>query len=77
FISFPIGATLPMLAILMVNRSYKVASTYFGVLLALIITGYLAARIGNNDRKKGITRNVLSGLFTMTATYLIGRLLHK
>ncbi|WP_338417278.1 VIT1/CCC1 transporter family protein, partial [Oenococcus oeni] len=57
--------------------SYKVASTYFGVLLALIITGYLAARIGNNDRKKGITRNVLSGLFTMTATYLIGRLLHK
>ncbi|WP_338396494.1 VIT1/CCC1 transporter family protein, partial [Oenococcus oeni] len=46
-------------------------------LLALIITGYLAARIGNNDRKKGITRNVLSGLFTMTATYLIGRLLHK
>ncbi len=77
FISFPIGATLPMLAILLVSRSYKVASTYFGVLIALIITGYLAALIGNNDRKKSMIRNVLSGLFTMTTTYLIGRLLHR
>ncbi|WP_439425514.1 VIT family protein [Oenococcus alcoholitolerans] len=74
FFSFPLGATLPMAAILLVPKSYKIFSTYVGVLIALVITGFFAARIGQANVKNGIVRNVISGLFTMTATYLIGGL---
>ncbi|MFT8813239.1 VIT family protein [Oenococcus sp.] len=74
FISFPLGACLPMAAILLVPKVMKIASTYTGVLIALVLTGFFAAKIGNANVKNGITRNVVAGLFTMTATYLIGGL---
>ncbi|MDN6899988.1 VIT family protein [Oenococcus sicerae] len=77
FVTFPLGALLPMSAILASPKNLKIISTYAAVMIALILTGYFAAKIGNADTRNGIVRNVIAGLFTMTATFLIGRLFNR
>ena len=74
FFSFPTGALLPMLLVLLVPKDLKILFTYLGVTLALIITGYLAARTTKANTKRGAIRNVIAGLITMTFTYFIGKL---
>ncbi|MBM7543457.1 VIT1/CCC1 family predicted Fe2+/Mn2+ transporter [Weissella beninensis] len=73
-ISFPLGSILPLLAITLVPENFKIRATIIAVTIALIITGYSAAKLGDASIKKGILRNVISGLLTMIVTYFIGTL---
>ena len=45
------------------------------VIIALTITGYSAATLGNASRSRGVLRNVVSGLLTMIVTFAIGTLI--
>lgn len=69
-IAFP----LPMVAVMSFPHEIAIAATIIAVLIALIITGYLAAVLGKSNRLKSVIRNVASGFLTMLVTYLIGQL---
>lgn len=73
-ISFPLGSILPLVAITLAPEQFKIVATIIAVSLALIITGFSAAKLGDASIKKGILRNVISGLLTMVVTYFIGTL---
>jgi VIT1/CCC1 family predicted Fe2+/Mn2+ transporter len=72
--SFVVGALLPMLAILLPPVGLRVPVTFVSVVLALALTGWLSARIGNADRLRAMRRNVIGGALAMAVTYGIGML---
>ena len=75
FISFPLGSILPMVAVTMTPPAVRILGTMVAVLVALLITGYLAAVLGGNPKRgKAMLRNVAAGLLTMGVTFLIGQL---
>lgn len=74
FISFPTGSILPMLAVTLAPVKWRIIATIIAVLIALAITGYVAAVLGDSNRVKSAIRNVVSGMLTMGVTYLIGQL---
>ena len=74
FVSFTVGALIPLIAVLSASRHSRVLVTFVAVLLALCITGYLSATVGNASRKRAIVRIVVGGALAMAATYLIGHI---
>lgn len=74
-VSFPIGSILPLVAITMLPNSIRILGTFAAVIIALAITGFSAATLGNAKRGNGVLRNVVSGILTMIVTYLIGSLI--
>ncbi|MFT9411534.1 VIT family protein [Liquorilactobacillus hordei] len=76
-ISFPLGSILPLLAITLLPESVKVFATFCSVVVALAITGFIAAVLGNSDRKNSVMRNTVSGILTMLVTYSIGILIGR
>lgn len=74
-ISFPTGSLLPLASILLIPAQYRVISTFIAVIIALSITGYVAASLGNANKIKSLVRNVVAGIVTMIITYLIGTII--
>jgi VIT1/CCC1 family predicted Fe2+/Mn2+ transporter len=72
-LSFLVGGILPMLTILL-PALVRVPVTFVAVIVALALTGYLAAAIGGSPRGKAAIRVVIGGAIALVATYLIGRL---
>jgi VIT1/CCC1 family predicted Fe2+/Mn2+ transporter len=70
FISFAIGGVLPLVAILFPLETWGVAA----VVVGLVVTGYLSARLGNAAPRAAIVRNVGVGLLTMAITWGVGRI---
>jgi VIT1/CCC1 family predicted Fe2+/Mn2+ transporter len=73
-ISFTIGGLIPLISVMVATRHTRVAVTFVAVLIALTITGYLSATVGNASRKRAITRVVIGGAVAMALTYLVGHL---
>ncbi|MFG6278978.1 VIT family protein [Microbacterium sp. 5K110] len=73
-VAFTIGAILPMLTILLAPVEVRVPLTFVAVLLALALTGYLAAWIGGARRGRAILRTVIGGALALGATYGVGAL---
>mgnify|MGYP004470696293 CR=1 FL=1 len=73
-ISFPIGSILPLVAIGFFPAAIRVWATVCAVIIALTITGYTAAALGNANRWRAALRNIVSGLLTMAVTYFVGTL---
>jgi VIT1/CCC1 family predicted Fe2+/Mn2+ transporter len=74
FIAFTVGSLLPLLAIALPPAGGRVAVTVVAVILALVLTGVISARLGGANRTKAIWRNVVGGLVAMAVTYGIGSL---
>jgi VIT1/CCC1 family predicted Fe2+/Mn2+ transporter len=73
-LSFTIGGMIPLVSIILASRSMRVAVTFVAVLVALTITGYLSATVGNASRRRAILRVVIGGAVAMALTYLVGHL---
>lgn len=73
-LSFPLGSVLPMVAVMVTAPSRRIWATMVAVLIALCLTGYLAAVLGQAARVKSVVRNVCAGLLTMGVTFVIGQL---
>ncbi|QMU08181.1 VIT1/CCC1 transporter family protein [Levilactobacillus suantsaii] len=73
-ISFPTGSILPLVSIGLLPKNLRIIGTFIAVIIALSITGYLAAVLGNANRRNGTIRNVVAGVLTMLVTYGIGHL---
>ncbi len=74
-IAFTAGAVLPLAAVALAPANIRVAVTFVAVLLALIVTGGISARLGHARRARAIVRIVVGGAVAMIVTYAIGRLL--
>ena len=73
-VSFTLGASIPLVAILLPPTSWKVPVTFVAVIFALILTGYISATLGKASRRKATVRVVIGGIIAMAATYGIGYL---
>ena len=74
-IAFTLGGILPLVAILLPPEGWRVPVTFMVVLLALAITGTIAARIGGSSQLRATLRVVIGGAIALVATFLIGALL--
>lgn len=74
-ISFTIGALLPLLAILLPPPPWRVPVTFAAVLIALAVTGVIAARVGGAAPLRSSLRLIVGGALALVVTWLIGTLL--
>ena len=72
-IAFTVGALLPLLTITLVAAGARLWVTVASVAAALVLTGYVSARLGEADTRRAMLRNVGGGLLAMVVTYLIGQ----
>lgn len=76
-ISFSVGALLPLIAILLPPPSARVPVTFAAVVIALVLTGTISARLGRSSRSRAVLRIVAGGAIAMLVTYGIGQLVGK
>jgi vacuolar iron transporter family protein len=74
FVSFTIGALLPLAAIILSPTSLRVPITVVAAVATLALTGFVSARLSGAPRQRAIIRNVVGGLIAMGVTYAIGSL---
>ena len=73
-VAFFTGALLPMATILLLPHPARIIATFVAVLIALAVTGYLAAWIGGASRGKAVIRTIVGGAIALVATFLVGSL---
>jgi len=71
-IAFTLGALLPLLAVLLVPVTVRIPVTAAAVVVALVVTGWLSASLGDAPRVRAVARNVVGGAAAMLVTYGIG-----
>ncbi len=74
WISFVIGAIIPVAAMFFPPEAYRVEAIFGGVVLALMITGYISAKVSDASPAKVISRITIGGVVAMAITYGIGTL---
>lgn len=73
-LSFFCGAIIPLIMIIISPTRIRILLTFFGVFLALIVTGTLSAHAGGASKKTATIRVVIGGLLAMIVTFGIGKL---
>ena len=73
-VAFTVGALIPLVAILAVAPSARVPVTVVAVVLALLLTGWVSARLSSARADRAVWRNIGGGLLAMGVTYVIGLL---
>ena len=71
-LAFTVGAILPLLTISLAGADTRLAVTVVSVMVALALTGFASARLGQAPPGRAVLRNVAGGLIAMAITYLIG-----
>jgi vacuolar iron transporter family protein len=74
-VAFSLGAALPLVAILVPPASFRIGVAFVAVLIGLLITGLLSARLGGSSKRTAVARLVAGGAVAMAVTFGIGRLL--
>ena len=74
FVAFAMGGLLPLLAVIGPWVDYRIQATIASVVVALVLTGYVGAKIGGAKAGRGILRNLIVSMMTMGITYGIGHL---
>ena len=73
-LAFTVGALLPLLAILLPPRAWRIPVTFGIVLIALGVAGAVGARIGGSGVKRAVFRVLIGGAAGLALTYGIGHL---
>lgn len=71
--AFLVGAVIPLIAILLPPQNLRIPVAFLSVVVALMITGTLSAKVGGASPIKATIRVVLGGVLAMAVTYSIGR----
>lgn len=75
FLAFVIGAGIPLLASLLpLDPMARIALIVASVGVALVLTGFVSARLGQAPAGRAILRNFAMGMITMGFTYGVGYL---
>jgi vacuolar iron transporter family protein len=72
--AFTCGGMLPLVAIALPAVGLRVWACAAAVLVGLVLTGVVSARLGNAPVSRAVVRNVGVGALTMVVTYLVGLL---
>ncbi len=73
-LSFTVGALLPLVVILLSPSMFRIPATVGAVLLALLLTGSVSAKMGGAPKGRAVARNVVGGGLALAATWIIGHL---
>lgn len=71
--SASLGGILPLLAMTLLPVGLQWPGTIIAVIIAVAITGFLSAELGNGLVKIAVVRNVIVGIITMIIHYGIGQ----
>lgn len=74
FFSFILGAALPVATILLFPPEVRIPATFLMVLVALALTGFVSARMGDAHAGRAVVRTMLGGALGMVVTYGVGTL---
>ncbi len=74
-LAFTVGALLPLLGMALFDPAIRVVATFIAVLVALVVTGYVSAKLGGASTHRAVLRNVAGGALAMAVTYGIGLLI--
>ncbi len=72
--SFAVGALIPLVAIVLPPLSWRVWTCAVAVIVGLVLTGMISARLGGSPVWRAVRRNVVVGSLTMLVTYYVGLL---
>ncbi|MBM7771388.1 VIT1/CCC1 family predicted Fe2+/Mn2+ transporter [Actinokineospora baliensis] len=72
FLSFAVGALIPLVAIALPPVGARVGTCMAAVIVGLVLTGYISARLGGAQARRAVTRNVVVGVLAMVVTYYVG-----
>jgi VIT1/CCC1 family predicted Fe2+/Mn2+ transporter len=72
--SFTLGGIIPLAAIVLPPESIRIQATFAAVLVALVVTGIVSAKISGANVTKATLRIVLGGILAMIITFGIGKL---
>ena len=72
--SFVAGGVIPLIAVALPPAPLRIYVMFGAVLLALIITGTLSARVGGANKTTAAVRVVAGGIIAMVITFGIGKL---
>ncbi|KND49507.1 MAG: hypothetical protein AB203_00300 [Parcubacteria bacterium C7867-008] len=72
--AFSLGAVIPLIAIVASPIEIRVPVTFVAVLIALIVTGLISAKLSGAGARLVIVRVIFGGLLAMLITFGIGRL---
>lgn len=75
FVSFAAGSLLPLIAITGPWVELRIPATVAAVVLSLLVTGLVGARLGGAKPLRAMARNTLVSVATMGLTYAVGLLL--
>lgn len=73
-VSFTIGGLIPLFAIMLPPESLRIQVTFIAVLIALIATGMLSAKLGGANKTNATIRVVVGGIIAMIVTFGVGKL---
>lgn len=73
-LAFTLGSLIPLLAALLAPSSWMPWSIVAATVLALLITGFVSARIGASSKRAATFRVLIGGIIALTATWFIGSL---
>ena len=73
-IAFAAGAIIPLLAMVLSPHELRLPFTLVSVWLALVLTGFVSARLGDASPVRPMLRNLVVGSLAMGLTYLLGSL---
>jgi vacuolar iron transporter family protein len=72
FVSFTIGALLPLIAIAVSPAGWRIGVTFAAVVASLAVTGSTSAALGQAPRWPAVRRNIIGGVLAMLVTYGVG-----
>lgn len=73
-VSFTVGSLVPVASVLLAPSNARPVAVISAVLVALLCTGYISARVGDAPKARAIIRVVIGGLIAMIVTYAVGSL---
>ncbi|WP_333619089.1 VIT1/CCC1 transporter family protein [Dietzia sp.] len=74
FLSFFVGALLPIFAIIVPPPGVRIPVTFVVTVLALAATGAVAARLGGASQVRGALRMAVGGALALAVTFAVGTL---
>jgi VIT1/CCC1 family predicted Fe2+/Mn2+ transporter len=74
FLAFAIGGLIPIAGIIVPIDNWRVIFCVAAVIVGLVVTGYVSARLGSAAPRAAIIRNVAVGILTMAITWGVGRI---
>lgn len=73
-LAFTAGGLVPFLAVVLAPAELRISATVIAVLIALVATGYISAKVGGASKTRAVIRVIVGGVLAMAITYLVGML---